>query len=89
MLCCGVRRVDKDRSGAISVDELQSALSNGKADGSVRGGGGKRGYLDRQLYRIMDPLQPRDSAADDWNVRQRPLWYHQFPGVWGPVEVRQ
>ena len=24
-------RVDKDKSGAISVDELQSALSNGKA----------------------------------------------------------
>ena len=29
-LCCLVSRGDKDRSGAISADELQQALSNGK-----------------------------------------------------------
>lgn len=38
-------------------------------------------------HRIVDPLQPRDSEADDWDVWPRQKWDNKLPRVWSTLEV--
>lgn len=61
-LNCHLCRVDKDRSGAISADELQQALSNGELNTVFVC---VFCHLFLLTLRIMDPLQSGDSATDD------------------------
>ena len=60
-------RVDKDRSGNISGDELQQALSNGMLTFAAAIFENKLhwNYISPTLFRVMDSFQPGNSSFDD------------------------